>query len=818
MNSERWRQIEQLYHEAADLEPPRRHNYLADACREDADLRREVESLLAQSGATCALVDQTAWAAADEMALAQATLQAGTSLGSYQILGLLGTGGMGEVYSALDTRLGRRVAVKISQERFSGRFEREARTISALNHPNICTLLDVGPNYLVTELVEGETLHDWLKRGPSVERILEIARQVLQALRAAHRAGVVHRDLKPQNIMVRFDGYVKVLDFGIAKRMPRAAVQTQSGALIDQSVSGQILGTAAYMSPEQILGEEVDERSDLFSFGILLCEMLTGDHPWRRTSSVDTLHAILHDDPSSIENISPQIAPIVQKLLQKSAADRFSSAEAVSEALAESAADRAPHSDVRGAEPITSIAVLPFLFLSEIEGRRALSLGFADALITTLGSLEDLAVLPTSTIVNCVPGIDPARTCRDLGVRHVLQGSVQKQGAHWRVSTQLYDSRTQKIAYAEQHDFVREDVFEVQDEIGRRVVQSLQTRSRRAPPKSRDRYSSDPEAYNEFMLGLGESYSDREEVLRSSAQHLAKAVEYDPEFALSHATLSYVSMHIHWEFDSQHVWIDRAEYHCRRALELDPALPEGHSARAFILWSPARNFQHLEAIAALEKVLAAQPNNERAHNRMANICSHIGRMDEALIAHQRARQSNPRTRANNLEFILLWSGDFARAEEAAEAWIREKPGTRYALWYHPLPALMNGDLDAAERRLSVALKLYPDEPLIVSVQGMLHARRDQRGPALECARKAQESPHSFGHTHHTYYQIASVYAVLGEIDKAIIWLERSVDNGNPCWPFFKVDPHLENLRPDPRFQQLVAALERDYTALRIERL
>ena len=818
MNSERWRQIEQLYHQAADLEPPWRDSFLADACREDADLRREVESLLAQSGATEGLVDQNAWAAANEMASAQATLKAGTSLGPYEILGLLGTGGMGEVYSAVDTRLGRRVAVKISQERFSGRFEREARMISALNHPNICTLLDVGPNYLVTELVEGETLHDWLKRGPPAERVLEIARQVLQALRAAHRAGVVHRDLKPQNIMVRFDGYVKVLDFGIAKLMPRAAVQTQSSAFIDRSVSGQILGTAAYMSPEQILGEEVDERSDLFSFGILLCEMLTGDHPWRCTSSVDTLHAILHDDPCSIENISPQIAPVVQKLLQKSPADRFSSAEAVWEALAESAADRAPHSDVRGAEPITSIAVLPFLFLSEIEDRKALSLGFADALITTLGSLEDLAVLPTSTIVNCVPGVDPARTCRDLGVRHVLQGSVQKQGTHWRVSTQLFDSRTQKIAYAEQHDFVREDVFEVQDEIGRRVVQSLQTRSKRAAPKSRDRYSSDPEAYNEFMLGLSESYSDREEVLRSAAQHLARAVECDPEFALAHATLSYVSMHIHWEFDSQRVWIDRAEYHCRRALELDPALPEGHSARAFILWSPARNFQHAEAIAALEKVLAAQPNNERAHNRMANICSHIGRLDEALIAHQRARQSNPRTRANNLEFILLWSGDFARAEEAAEAWIREKPGTRYALWYHPLPALMNGDLDAAEQRLSVALKLYPDEPLIVSIQGMLHARRGQRGPALECARKAQESPHSFGHTHHTYYQIASVYAVLGEVDKAIVWLERSVDTGNPCWPFFRVDPHLENLRPVPRFQQLVAALEREYTALKLERL
>ncbi len=154
-----------------------------------------------------------------------------------------------------------------------------------------------------------------------------------------------------------------------------------------------------------------------------------------------------------------------------------------------------------------------------------------------------------------------------------------------------------------------------------------------------------------------------------------------------------VSMQLHWEFDSDPAWLDKAEYHCSRALALEPGLPEAHSARAFILWSPARNFQHAEAIAALEQVIVAQPNNERAHNRVASICSHIGRFEEAHGAHQRALRSNPKTRSNNLEFLYLWSGDFARAEQAGEAWIKEKPGTRYAMWYHPLPALMIGNLD-----------------------------------------------------------------------------------------------------------------------------
>ena len=822
MNPERWRQIEELYHSALELDAARLDGFLAEACQDDADLRREVESLLAQSGSTEPLVDQTAWSGADTSA-AQTSLKPGETLGPYKIVQLLGRGGMGEVYLAEDTRLGRKVAIKISQERFSGRFEREARTISALNHPNICTLYDVGPNYLVTELVEGETLRDLLNRGPAVECSVEITRQVLEALRAAHRAGIVHRDLKPQNIMVRFDGYVKVLDFGLAKFMPAArSFHTESIAPTDLSFPGQILGTIAYMSPEQIHGQEIDQRSDLFSLGIILHEMLMGRHPWPRSSPVDTLHAILHDDRPPVETASPlgaELTPIVQKLLCKNLAERYPSAEAVLEALANrSVAQRSFAETGADPKPLISIAVLPFIFLNKVEERKALSLGFADALITMLGSLEDVAVLPTSAILNYPAGADPARACRDLGARHALQGNVQKMGAHWRVSLQLFDGTTQKISFSEKHDFLMEDVFEVQDEIGRRVVESLRSRFPRAVPKSRDRYSSDPEAYNEFMLGLRESYSDRQETLRSAVQHLSSAVQLDPEFALAHATLSYVLMHLNFEFDPQYTLLERAEHHCRLALTLDPMLPEGHMARAFILWSPAKNFQHAGAIAALEQVLTAQPNLERAHNRMSAICLHIGRLPEGRLAYEQAQRSNPKTRSNNLEFFYLYSGDFARAEAAGEAWIREKPGALFARWFYPQPPLMAGDLDLAERRLTTVLKQLPSEPLIISLQGMLHARRSQAELALQCVRSALDSPRSFGHTHHTYYQIACIHAVLRETDKAMAWLERSAETGFPCWPFFRVDPHLETLRDHSGFQRLVTDLEREYNALKIDRL
>jgi tetratricopeptide (TPR) repeat protein len=319
------------------------------------------------------------------------------------------------------------------------------------------------------------------------------------------------------------------------------------------------------------------------------------------------------------------------------------------------------------------------------------------------------------------------------------------------------------------------------------------------------------------MAGLGESYSDRPDTLESAIKHLSTAIERDPEFALAHAWLSYVSTNVHFSFDPRLARLEKAEHHCRRALTLDPALPEGHLARAFILWSPAKSFQHAEALEALEQVLAVQPNLEQAHNRIASICLHVGRLQEARIAHERARQSNPKTRSGNLEFLLLYSGDFARAEEAGESWLRERPGAKYALFFHPQPPLMSGDLDFAESRLATALQHLPDEPLITSLQGILYARRNQTGLALERVRRAIDLPRSFGHTHHTYYQIACVYAVLGETDKAMAWLERSVDTGFACWPFFKIDPHLERLREKAEFKRLVADLEYKYTALKIQK-
>jgi eukaryotic-like serine/threonine-protein kinase len=344
MTADKWMQLKEIF-EAAQGKPRAEQADLVCALAQgDEELASAVRDLLAADESAGSFLQTPA---AD---LHSALLAPGTRLGPYQILGLLGEGGMGKVYRGLDTRLHRAVAIKVSAEQFSKRFEQEARAISALNHPNICTLYDVGPNYLVTELVEGETLRDWLEHTPALERRLEIMRQVLEALRAAHCAGIVHRDLKPQNIMVRFDGYVKVLDFGLAKQLPTArSASRETVAPSDASVPGQIVGTVAYMSPEQIQGHPVDQRSDLFSIGIILFEMLTGKHPWPRASMVDTLHAILHDDPPPLHATAPSgtpLAPIVSKLLCKNPAERYSLAEGVLEALNSSVAPQVPSAGV----------------------------------------------------------------------------------------------------------------------------------------------------------------------------------------------------------------------------------------------------------------------------------------------------------------------------------------------------------------------------------------------------------------------------------------------------------------------------------------
>ena len=749
------------------------------------------------------------------------SLVSGAKLGPYEIVAPLGAGGMGEVYRALDTRLKRTVAIKVLPPHLSNdpilqrRFLGEARTVSALQHPHICTLFDVGSqdgrDYLVMEYLEGESLAERLVRGAlSSDQTLRVAIEIADALQEAHRQEFIHRDLKPANIMLTNLG-AKLMDFGLAKLLDDDAPNAVDSPTLSKAVTG-IVGTAAYMSPEQALGQPVDQRSDLFSFGIVLYEMLSGRHPWRRAAIIETVHAIIHDDPpalaSAIQNCR-EMERVILRALQKNAADRYDSAsDLLRDLRAISGLPQAPDSAV---EEEKSIAVPPFVFLTAMEEKESLSLGFADALITSLGQVEGLRVPPTAAILKYAAGSDPRHIGRELHVRYVLQGNIQKIGVHWRVSIQLLDIGLRKTVLSEKYDFSLGDVFEVQDEIAKRVAASLQQRFYANVRKSGDRYSSNPRAYGMYLQGLNASYGDRPADSDEAIRCFMAAIEHDADFALAHAMLAYASAARYFSYEARYKWLQTAERHCERALQLDPDLPEALMARAYILWTPYRNFRHQDAIADLKKSIAVQPNSDHAYNRLGTILAHTGQFQEAIEAWKAGRRINPQNPGHyNSAQAYIWSGQYEHAAEVLESFYREKPASRACLWYRPQPTLLTGQLEKASKFVAEAIDAYPAEPLIISLQGILQAHLGHADLAVQAATRACASPLSFGHTHHTHYQIACIHAVLGDKQSALHWLERAVETGFPCWPFFLRDHSLNSLRGMPEFKDLISTLRSEF--------
>ena len=486
----------------------------------------------------------------------------GKTISHYQILEKLGEGGLGVVYKAKDTRLHRFVAIKVlppemvTDPERRRRFTQEARAASALNHPNIITIHDVGEadgvHFISMELVAGRTLSALIPRqGIRLSEVLKCAIQMADALARMHAAGIIHRDLKPSNIMVTDQGLVKLLDFGLAKLMESGPNGKNDATCTMGAVTeaGAILGTVAYMSPEQVRGQVIDARSDLFSLGVVLYEMVSGRRAFHGASSVEVMNAILKDEPLELDAaLPPSLNRIIRRCMQKMPDDRFQTALDLAFALdsiPETTARKAPEQAPITAVDQPSLAVLPFIFLSPVEGKESLSLGFADALITSLGRLQNFLVLPTSAILRVPGGADPASVSRELQVRHVLQGSIQKLGSRWRVTLQLHDAKAQRTVFTSKYDFSLDDVFEIQDQICLRVADSLSGEFRSGAPRMSDRYSKDPYAYDEYLRGLKGSYSDTPEIMEEALQHLSHAAERDPDFALAHAALARVLVEKH---------------------------------------------------------------------------------------------------------------------------------------------------------------------------------------------------------------------------------------------------------------------------------
>ncbi len=459
----------------------------------------------------------------------------------------------------------------------------------------------------------------------------------------------------------------------------------------------------------------------------------------------------------------------------------------------------------------SSLAVLPLLLLGKATDDRGLCLGFADSLVCRLGNLQGVDVLPMSAVLNLPLEAAASDIASRLGIRFVVHGAIQVSKGRWRLSLEMFDANLQSGCFTRKCDLDVHRLSDLESEIAKQIAGALNRPLGTATVRQCPRYSRDPLAYAEFMRGYRLSVSGDSIMMEKAAHHLTNAVTRDPTFALAHATLSVACTSRHFEFDPASVWLEKAEFHCRRALEIDADLPEGHLAWAFLLWGPSKNFQHVEAIAELKRALALQNNLPHAYNRLGTILAHIGLLDHAREMYERGRPFHPKKAVSpSIVQVYIWSREYELAREEIQAWRSESPSNKYAIFFAPQPAMMTEDWKQAEGLLDEALQLLPEEPLITSLQGVFYALTGKDEQALACMAKACASPKSFGHAHHSYYQIACILALIGRRDTAFEWLERSVSTGFACWPFFLKDRCLQSLRGLPEFELLVSSLQAKY--------
>jgi DNA-binding winged helix-turn-helix (wHTH) protein/tetratricopeptide (TPR) repeat protein len=471
-------------------------------------------------------------------------------------------------------------------------------------------------------------------------------------------------------------------------------------------------------------------------------------------------------------------------------------------------ADR-ERASVRGERP--SLAVLPLCLLGNIPDDRGVCLGFAEALVSRLGNLQGVDVLPISTMLNVPAELTASDVGSRLGVRFVIHGAIQQSKGQWRLSLEMFDTHLQGAGFTRKCDLDVNRLPDLEDDIAKQIASALNRPLRPPTVQRRPRYSKDPLAYAEFVRGYRLSSSGDPALLDEAAQRLSNAVTRDPGFSLAHATFSLVCATRHFEFDPASTWLDKAEFHCRRALEGNPDLPEGYVANAFLLWGPSKNFQHVEAIAELRRALALQKNLPHAYNRLGTILAHIGLLDHAREMYERGRPFQPgKAVSHSIVQVYIWNREYGLARDEIRAWRTENPVNKYPIYFSPQPAIMTEDWKEAKGLLDEAVQLLPEEPMIVSLLGLYHALTGKAEQALECLTRACGNPKSFGHAHHTYYQIACILAVLERREMAFEWLERSVSSGFACWPFFLKDPCLRNLHSLPQFEVLVSSLQAKY--------
>ena len=692
---------------------------------------------------------------------------------------------MGEVYKATDTRLGRTVAIKLLRSAHSDRFEREARAIAALNHPHICTLHDIGPNYLVMEYVEGSTL-----RGPlPLDEAMRLALQIASALEAAHAKGIIHRDLKPDNIIITQMG-VKLLDFGLAKLELTAEV---SETTVNETLAGTILGTIAYMSPEQVEGKPADGRSDIFSFGLVLHEMLSGRRAFSGENSISRMAAILHKEPEPLE-APPEVARIVTRCLRKSPAQRFQTMKEVKAAL-EGVNLTLP------AESEASIAVLPFANLSGDKDNEYFSDGLAEEILNALTKLHGLKVAArTSAFAFKGRNEDIRLIGETLHVTHVLEGSVRKAGSRLRITAQLISIADGCHVWSERYDREMTDIFAIQDEISQAIVTVLKLKLAKPASRALGRRPVEPEAYESYLKGRFFWNKRTESDLNRSIEYFLRAIELDPAYALAYAGLSdaYVLLGIFGVRAPGDVY-PKARAAAERALEIDETLAEPHAALGHVLTAYDWDFQGAET--EYKRALDLNSSYPTAHQWYGHLLAVTGRYAEGIAEVTRARDLDPLSVPINafVGLIYMKARKSREAVEAARKGVDLDPNNPFAHWILARALDAQNELSESVAESEKAARLSGGGQASTAQLGCAYARIGDTAKAhkiidqlAELSRTKYVSP----------YDIAIIYTGLGEKDLALKWLEKAYEE-RAVRLLELPDPAFDTLRSDPRFQDLV---------------
>jgi serine/threonine protein kinase/tetratricopeptide (TPR) repeat protein len=621
-------------------------------------------------------------------------LTVGARLGPYEITGLIGAGGMGEVYRARDTRLGRDVAVKVLPAEFADdpdrlrRFEQEARAVAALNHPNILVVHDVGTHegapYLVTELLEGESLRTRLHVGAlPVSTAIDFADQMARGLAAAHEKGIVHRDLKPENLFLTRLGCVKILDFGLAKLLRSPQEVSAASTVAGVTQPGTIMGTAAYMSPEQIRGQEIDHRADIFAFGCVLYEMLSGEQPFPGTTAADTLAAILTRDPRPLVDSQPEVPAalelVVLRCLEKRPEDRFDTARDVAFALTAAAQPRKPPGAVDRRPPVQelpSIAVLPPVNLSADPEQEYFCDGIAEEIINALAHVEGLRVVArTSSFAFKGRAKDIRDIGRSLDVSTVLEGSVRRAGDRLRVTAQLINVADGYHLWSERFDRRLEDVFAIQDEIALAIVENLKVKLLSGEKVSLVRGRAyNLEAYDAFLKGRFEWNKMSPEGFARCYELFREAIRLDPELAPAYAQLADSMTSPSWWADQPPTEaLAHAIPLAERALALDPNLAHGHSVLGHCQAFFERN--RVAGERSLRRAAELAPNDALAQTYLGLFLMALGGGEEAVGRARLALRLDPLSPAVQTwaGTILVFSGQPAEGLRTLEEQIARTP-------------------------------------------------------------------------------------------------------------------------------------------------